>query len=181
VHLSILLAVVLALQAANVLPHEPAPDLRHIINDGSVEILYSVEGQAVAVRGDGTVLKQSTRQQLPLLPTCKGRVAQVDVRRLLETMLAAQFLDLPQKSYVLLNEDWRTLQMHSISIKATGGSAKWNFSAGEYGGKRQEIPQNFATIEKAIIDLESKAIPPGTHCRLGLPLWSEDKSVSTVR
>jgi hypothetical protein len=44
-----------ALQAANVLPHEPAPDLWHIINDGSVEILYSVEGQAVAVRGDGSV------------------------------------------------------------------------------------------------------------------------------
>jgi hypothetical protein len=65
--------------------------------------------------------------------------------------------------------------------KATGGSAKWDFSAGEYGGKRQEIPHNFATIENAIIDLESKAIPPGTYCRLGLPLWSEDKSVSTVR
>jgi hypothetical protein len=27
----------------------------------------------------------------------------------------------PQKSYMLLNEDLRTLQMHSINIKAGGG------------------------------------------------------------
>lgn len=52
----------------------------------------------------------------------------------------------PQKSYMLLNEDLRTLQMHSINIKAGGGSAKRDFSAGEYGGEHQVIPQNFAII-----------------------------------
>ena len=116
-----------------------------------------------------TVLKQSTRQ-LQMPPTCKGAVALVDVRHLLETMLAARFLDLPQRSYMLLNEDWRTLQMHSISIKAAGGSAKRDFSAGEYGGKRQEIPDNFARVEKAITELEAKAISPETHCTVGRPL-----------
>ncbi len=38
----------------------------------SVEGLSSAEGQLVAVRGDGSVLLQSTRQQLSLLPTRTG-------------------------------------------------------------------------------------------------------------
>jgi hypothetical protein len=172
-HASAILAVVVALQVASTSPPERTPDLRSVLSNNaalsSVEVLYRVEGQVIAVRGDGTVLKQSTRQRLPLLPTCKGMAALVDVRHLLEVMLAEQFFDLPQKSYILLNEDWRTLQMHSISIKAAGGSAKRDFSAGEYGGKRQEIPDNFARVEKAISELESKAIPPETHCTVDHP------------
>ena len=187
-HLSILFAVVLALQAEGVVPAEPAPDLRPIISDdaalASVEISYRVDGQLIVMRGDGSVFTQSTRQQLPLLPTCKGKVAPADIRRLLETMLNAQFLNLPQKSYIMLNgdeADWRKLQLHSISIKIAGGSAKRDFSAGEYSGEHREIPENFATVEKVIVELKSKAIPPGTHCTVAPPLWSEDKWVSTVR
>ena len=63
---------------------------------------------------------------------------------------------------MLLNEDWRTLQIYSISIKAAGGSAKRDFSTGEYGGRRQEIPEKFGQVEKAITELESKAISPET-------------------
>jgi hypothetical protein len=150
----------------------------------SVEVLYSVEGQLVALHGDGRVSMQSTSQQLSLLPTCKGKVAPADMRRLVETMLAAQFLDLPQKSYMMMNADaadWRELQLHSISIKAAGGRAKRDFAAGEYGGEHQEIPEKFATIERAIVELKSKAIPTGTHCTVAPSLWSEDKSVPTVR
>jgi hypothetical protein len=173
-HLSAILAVVVALQVASTFPHERTPNLRQVLTNNaalsSVEVLYRVEGQVIAVRGDGAVLKQSTRQQLPLLPTCKGTIALVDVRHLLETMLAAQFFDLPQKSYLLLNEDWQTLQMHSISIKAAGGSAKRDFSAGEYGGKLQEVPDNFARVEKVITELQSKAISPETLCTVGDPL-----------
>jgi hypothetical protein len=172
-HVSAILAVVVALQVASTSPPERTPDLRNVLNNNaalsSIEVLYRVEGQVIDVHGDGTVLKQSTRQQLPLLPTCKGMVALVDVRRLLEVMLAEQFFDLPQKSYVVINEDWRTLRMHSISIKAAGGSAKRDFSAGEYDGKRQEIPENFARVEKAITELESKAISSKTHCTVDRP------------
>jgi hypothetical protein len=188
VHLSILFAVVLALQAAGIVPAEPAPDLRHVISDdatlASVEISYRVDGQLIVMRGDGSVFTQSTRQQLPLLPTCKGKVAPADIRGLLETMLTGQIINLPQKSYMMLNgdeADWRKLQLHSISIEVAGGSAKRDFSAGEYGGEHQEIPDKFATIERTIVELKSKAIPPGTHCTVAPPLWSEDKSVSTVR
>ena len=49
-------------------------------------------------------------------------------------MVAADFLDLQQKSYMMLNadeEDWRKLKLHAISIKATSGSARRDFSAGE--------------------------------------------------
>jgi hypothetical protein len=187
VHLSSLLAVVFVLQVS-VFSQESNPDLRRIISDdaelSSVEILYSIEGQLVEVHGDGNVFTQSTRQQPPLLPTCKGRVTPVDVRRLLETMLAAHFVDLPRKSYLMLNadtQDWQKLKLHSITIKANGGSAKRDFSAGEYGGKHQEVPEKFATIEKAIVELKSSAIPEGTHCTVAPPLWSQDKSVPTFR
>jgi hypothetical protein len=58
------------------------------------------------------------------------KVAQSDVRGLLETMVAADFLDLQQKSYMMLNpdvEDWRKLKLHSIGIKATRRSAEAGF------------------------------------------------------
>jgi len=175
---SAVLTVVLA-QAVSAPTPERNLDLRSVLNNdaalSSIEVLYSVEGEVIEVRGDGTVLKQSTRQGLSLLPTCRGTVANTDVRHLLEVMVAAHFLDLPQKSYMLLNEDWRTLQMHSISIKAAGWIAKRDFSSGEYDGKTREIPQNFAQVENAIIDLESKAIPPETRCTVARPILSENK------
>ena len=173
-----ILAVALALQAVSVPQSERTPDLQAAVRDnavlGSVAVVYSVEGKSIAVRGDGTVLRQSTKQLLPLLPTCKGAVGQQDVRHLLELILAVHFFDLQQKSYMLINQDWGTLQMHSISVKGAGGSAKRDFSAGEYNGRRQEIPQEFEQVEKAIIDLEAKAISPQAHCTVGRPLLFED-------
>jgi hypothetical protein len=84
-------------------------------------------------------------------------------------MVAADFLDLQQKSYVMLNpdeEDWRKLKLQSISIKqlkATRGSVRRDFSAGEYGGEHQEIPEKFGIIEAAIAELISKANSTGAH------------------
>jgi hypothetical protein len=173
---SVLLAVVFAVQSVRVLSQESSPDLGRIVGDdqalASVEILYRVEGQLVALHGDGRVLMQSTIQQRQLLPTCKGRIAPEDFGRLLQTMLAAHFLDLQQKSYMIIGDerDWRKLQLHSISIKTAGGNVSRTFSAGEYGGEHQEIPANFATIEKAIVELKSKAIPEGTRCTVSPPL-----------
>src|ERR1700732_1871083 len=70
-HLSAILAVVVALQVASISAPERTPDLQQVLRNNaalsSVEVLYRVEGQVITVRGDGTVLKQSTRQQLPLL------------------------------------------------------------------------------------------------------------------
>jgi hypothetical protein len=175
---SAVLAIAIA-QAVSISAPERNLDLRSVLSNdaelSSIELLYSVEEQVIAVRGDGTVLKQSTKQGLSLLPTCRGTVASADVRQLLEEMLAVHFFDLPQKSYMLLNQDWRTLQMHSISIKAAGRTAKRDFSAGEYAGKAQEIPKDFAQVENAIVDLESKAIPPETRCTVAQPLVPENK------
>jgi len=60
--------------------------------------------------------------------------------------------------------------MHSIRIEEAGGGAKRDSSAGEYGGKHQEIPDNFARVEKVINKLASKAGSPETHCTVGRPL-----------
>jgi hypothetical protein len=91
-------------------------------------------------------------------------------------MVAADFLDLQQKSYMMLNadeEDWRKLKLHAISIKATRGSARRDFSAGEYGGEHQEIPEKFGIIESAIAELISKANYTGAHCTVAPLLWSD--------
>ena len=104
------------------------------------------------------------------------KVAPSDVRGLLETMVAADFLDLQQKSFMMLNpdeEDWRKLKLHSISIKATRGSARRDFSAGEYGGEHQEIPTKFGIIESAIAELISKANSTGAHGTVAPSLWSD--------
>ena len=96
---SAILAVVVALQAAGTSQLSVHSIFDRVLTNNaalsSVEVLYRVEGKVIAVRGDGTVLEQSTGQQLSLLPTCKGTVALVNVRHLLETMLAEQFFDLP--------------------------------------------------------------------------------------
>ena len=67
-HLLALLVAVSALQAASVVQQESRLDLQNIVSDdaalGSVEVLYSVERQLVALHGDGRVLMQSTSQQL---------------------------------------------------------------------------------------------------------------------
>jgi len=65
------------------------------------------------------------------------------------------FFALPRKFYRLLAGDWRTLQMHSISTNTAEGRAKRDFSAGEYEGKYQKLPESFAQVEKAIIDLQT--------------------------
>ena len=91
-------------------------------------------------------------------------------------LVAADFLDLQEKSYMMLNpdeEDWRKLKLHSISIKATRGSATRDFSAGEYGGEHQEIPEKFGIIESAIAELISKANYTGAHCTVAPSLWSD--------
>ena len=91
-------------------------------------------------------------------------------------MVAADFLDLQEKSYMTLNadeEDWRKLKLHSISIKATIGSARRDFSAGAYGGEHQEIPEKFGIIESAIAEWISKANSTGAHGMVAPSLWSD--------
>jgi hypothetical protein len=129
-HLSAILAVVVAVQVASTSPLERTLDLRQVLSNdaalSSVEVLYRIEGRVIAVRGDGTVLKQSTRQQLQLLPTCKGAVAIVDVRHLLETMLAAQFLDYDNDGLLDLltvttkgTSLWRNVGKDFVEVSAT--------------------------------------------------------------
>ena len=170
------------------LPSESEPDLRRIVNDESalksVEVWYSVADQLVILHTSGTIFLQSTRQNVALVPTCKGKVAPVDVRRLLVTMLDTQFSDLPRNSYLMLDgelQDWRELQVHSISVHTTKGALERSFAAGTIGREPQNIPQKFADIEKSILELKAEAIPEGRPCTLSPPLWTSEKPApSTV-
>lgn len=69
--------------------------------------------------------------------------------------------------------------MHSISVHTAEGVLDRSFAAGKIGGKPQEIPQKFAAIEKAILELKAEAIPEGKPCTLAPPLWTRPKS-STI-
>jgi hypothetical protein len=173
-----LVAVVIGFQAAATapLPPESQPNLRRDISDSnalaSIEIWYILNDQLILVRGNGTVLVQSTKQQVTLLPTCRGRVEMASVRRLLERMLDIRFLDLPRTPYIMIGGDWRELQLHGIMVKDAEGTALRSFSAGQYDGRPQEIPQSFATIEKAILALKSEAISRAMPCTVAPSLWS---------
>ncbi len=182
------LAVVLLLQALPAIPQESRLDLQQIIRDeaalSSVEIWYSVDAQVVALRGDGTVVMQSVGQQpLSLLPTCYGKVTTTEVRQVLERMLEERFLDLPRKSYMMINadvEDWRRLQLHSIGINTVTARVRRSFVAGEYGHEHQEIPAKFADVEKVIIGVKAKGILPGSRCTVSPPLRPWDDSTVPV-
>jgi hypothetical protein len=139
VHLSALLPVVLALQAVSVLPagvqtrsaaHHTATMARSVPLRSCRALRDSLlQCKRMAVRC-GNPPDNNSRCCRP----AQVKVAQSVVRGLLETMEAADFLDLQQKSYMMLNadeEDWRKLKLHPISIKATSGSARRDFSAGE--------------------------------------------------
>ena len=161
------------------LPPESPPDLRHITSDDTaaqaVEIRYSDEehDQLLIVHGDGTVVAQSAKPSGSASLTCKGKVASGDVKRVLAMMVDTRFLELPRNSFLMLNgddRDWRKLRIRSITIKYGAASAARNFAAGEYDGKQQEIPERFATVEKALLELRRNAIPEGTRCTLAPPL-----------
>jgi hypothetical protein len=170
-----LLALLLVLQAFPDPMKEVTPDLRHILSNAkeleAVEIRYRIPGKTAVIHGNGNVVMQAwdtkSRATPQLLPTCRGTVPAADVRQLLETMLCEHLLDLPLKWYLIINgddEDWRNVQLHSIAIFGGGGRARRMFSAGQYGNERQEIPRNFAAVEKVIVSLTSKAVPPSRIC-----------------
>ena len=182
------LIVVLALQAAFPLPPENRPDLRRIIADDvmlrSVTVWQFARGQLVVVRGTGEVSFQSAAQNVRLLPTCRGTVAPQDVRRLLEAMLQRDFFGTPRRTYFIVNgdeQDWRKLKLHSIGIRTPQGSVKRDFATGEYGDKREELPNDFVALENAILDLKRQAIPHDRPCTFAPPLWSEIKDAPPAR
>lgn len=172
-----ILVVALAFQSSIPLPPESPPDLRQIANDDTaarrVEIRYRDEEheQLMIVHGDGEVVAQSTKPSGSASLTCKGRVAPTDVKQILVLMLNTRFLELPRNSYIVMGDDsdWRKLKIRSITVKEGGASAERYFAAGEYGGKKQKIPEQFAAVEKALLELKRNAIPEGTRCTLAPP------------
>jgi len=90
----------------------------------------------------------------------------------LTTMVDIQFLDLPRMSYIMMDGDWQRLQLHGIMVKDAEGSALRSSSAGEYDGRPQEIPERFAAIEKAILELKSRSVSKATPCTVAPSLWS---------
>lgn len=182
------LTAVLVLQAAFPTPPENRLDLQKIIDDDamlrSVTIWQAAGDQLVMIRGTGEVSFQSAGPNSQLLPTCRGNVSPQDVRRLLEAMVQRDFLALPRKTYLIVNrnvQDWRKLRLHSIGIKATQGSVKRDFAAGEYDDKREELPKNFVALENAILELKQQAIPHDRPCSVAPPLWSEIKDAAPAQ
>jgi hypothetical protein len=182
---SLLLAIALAMQAGASALQEPRLNLRQVLNYSaalsSVKVWYSADGQMIELRGTGALLVQSTRQNLSLLPTCTARINPESIRTLVQELETVHFLQLPLKSYLIVNgdeQDWQKLQLHSIILQVGERTIRRDFAAGEYGGKPQRIPQQFATIENAILQLKGRVIRPETPCTLAPSLWSEHRPKS---
>jgi hypothetical protein len=95
-------------------------------------------------------------------------------------MVAADFLDLQEKSYVMLNpdeEDWRKLKLQSISIKQHQGDQRkceagffrrrvWRRTSGNPGEIRNHRGGDCR------IDIKGQ-FHRGTHCTVAPSLWSD--------
>jgi hypothetical protein len=160
-----LISLVLLVNACSAICAESAnrPDLERLLNDSAALHTLLIRYQpntteVLFVYGTGRVVKQAHQMTASdaLVPTCTGKITETEVRGLLKTFIDHRFLDLPSKSYVLLfasddvDEAWKALKLHSITIDDGRVRATRDFAEGEYEGKTDPLPADFVAIESAL-------------------------------
>jgi len=118
------------------------------------------------VYGSGRVVTQAHPQigSSELVPTCVGKIDQVEVRGLVQEMVEHRFFDLPVNEYYYTtasdewDDFWRALKLHSITIDDGHSRASRQFADGVYGDKKQSIPADFAAIEEVLVRIQQSAI-----------------------
>ena len=97
-----------------------------------------------------------------VVPTCTAMVGIEEIRSLLQLLLDKQFLALPEKSYVYSAVAYTTpkLKLHTIIIDDGKNHSERTFGVGEYEGKTDSLPAEFAAIEDALRKIRDSALPP---------------------
>jgi hypothetical protein len=172
------LLLVLLFQAAE--PRQHRLDLEPLLVDPAavqkLRILYAPSArksyQAFYVYGDGSVVWQAfPTQQMSVtgVPTCKNKVSPDKVKGLIRLMIERHFLHLPEKNFILEFNGYRNaeLELHTIAVDNGLGKARRTFGNGEYGGKQESIPPDFASIEEELKRLKDSAFPSSSmNCQL---------------
>jgi hypothetical protein len=124
------------------------------------------------VYGTGIVVKQAHPSPSPgLLPTCTGTVDQDELKQLIRTFITHHFFDLPVRSYLYvtasddMDDFWRALKLHSITLDDNETRASRQFAEGMYQDRKEPIPQVFSKIEEVLQRIEREATQ-GKPCHM---------------
>lgn len=126
---------------------------------------------ALFIFGNGKIVTQPTVATTELVPTCTADISDQQVRTLVQLFIAKRFFDLPRKDFIMLNasqDDWALLHLHSISITDDEGTAGRTFGTGYFNGEKQALPENFAALRDALLQLRNSAFQgrdPNKPCR----------------
>jgi hypothetical protein len=172
------LVLAVLLQAAATQRHQV--DLESLLRNPAalkkLKILYEppVQGtyRGLFVYGDGSVVWQAYPNR-PMavtdVPTCRNTVSSDTVKHLVRLMIQKHFIDLPDKRFLFVyaargDDD---LELHTIAIDDGVEKTSRTFGVGQYAGKQESIPPDFASIEEELIGLKDAAFPKSANpCHL---------------
>jgi hypothetical protein len=177
--MKLILAILLLFWFQAAEPHQQL-DLKPILENPEalqkVKILYGPPthkgNQVLIVYGSGLVVWQAYPERLmsvTTVPTCTSKISVDRVKSLVGLMIEKHFVDLPEKHYVLVFSGYSqgNIELHTIAIDTGVGKARRTFGIGDYVGKQESIPANFASVEQELKQLKDTAFPPSAmNCHL---------------
>jgi hypothetical protein len=121
--------------------------------------------QLFFVRGDGSLILQAHPDRpmaITDIPTCRAKVSQDMVKRLVQLIIQRQFFELPEKHFIFIYaaQSDEKLELHTITINDGLEKTSRTFGIGKYAGKEEKIPPDFSAIEDELKRLKDSAFPP---------------------
>jgi len=168
--------LVTSIAVAGQLPWTKRLDLAPALQDRSaleqIRVSYFVKDQQLFVYGTGKVVLQFVKHAHDLVPTCRGSVAESQIRQLLQTFIDHHFFDLPERQFIFLytSEGPEDLELHTIQIQNEQAAASRTFGIGKYMEKEETIPEDFAAIEQKLAEIKQSAIVRDRPCGLAAPV-----------
>ena len=82
------------------------------------------------------------------------------------------FFDLPERQFLFIDVDQNSekLQLHTIQIQDAAAATARTFGIGEYNGKAETIPDDFAVIERELTAIRETAIKKDHPCGFAAPV-----------
>lgn len=162
-------------------PQQQQLDLKPVLENPEalqkLKILYGPPAQngnqaLLFVYGSGLVVWQAYPEKLmsvTTVPTCTSKISVDRVKGLVRLMIEKHFVDFPEKHYVLVfdGQSQGNIELHTIAIDTGLGKARRTFGIGDYGGKQESMPSDFASIEQELKQLKDTAFPTSAmNCHL---------------
>lgn len=112
------------------------------------------------------------RNRSGFVPTCEAKINIDEIKSLVDLMIERHFFDLPEKGYVYstVARKRRKLELYTIAVDNGSQKANRTLGIGEYQGRNESQPTDFAAIEEALVKMRDSAFH--IIVRAGLPLES---------